>query len=178
MTPDKIVQFWFEEARAQWFIKDEKFDQVITERFGETYRQAARGSLDGWADSQDGTIALVIVLDQFSRNMFRGSAQSFATDEKALHIAKAAVQNGLDLELAITKRKFLYMPFMHSENLDDQNMSVELFKQVGDRANVEYAIRHRDIVAQFGRFPHRNKVLGRSSTLDEEQFLLQPGSSF
>lgn len=180
MKPKVILHFWFEETSPQqWFVKDEAFDQLIRDRFSDIYTQAASGQLDAWVKEPEGALALVIILDQFSRNMFRGSEKSFATDNKALEIAKNAAQAGLDKKLdSDIQRIFLYMPFMHSESLQDQAEGIRLFKHVNNPTTLDYAVQHRDIIARFGRFPHRNQVLNRPSTLEEIEFLKQPGSSF
>lgn len=170
------------EVRERWFVKDAAFDAELLRSFGELHARAGRGELDGWAATPRGRVALVIALDQLSRNLGRGSAASFAHDAEALALAKEGVALGVDRELAGSERYFLYMPFMHSEALPDQARSVELFaalaKELPALDATRWAAAHRDIVARFGRFPHRNALLGRSTTPDEEAFLAQPGSSF
>lgn len=187
---DRVLDFWFGpedepgygEWREAWFRKDEAFDDEVRERFGELYEEAASGALDGWRDDARSCLALVILLDQFPRNMFRGDPRTHATDDKALEASKYAVDRALDRELPGFQRQFLYMPFMHSEDLEDQRRSVELFEilaGVPDSTDVtSYAARHMEIVERFGRFPHRNELLGRASTPEEAEFLGQPGSSF
>ncbi len=175
MSPQTVLDFWFQEASPrQWFVKDETFDRMIYERFFETYRQGAAGHFDEWTKTPEGALALVIVLDQFSRNLFRNSAQAFATDAKALGIAKAAIRVGADQHLhSPVQRKFLYMPFMHAENLQDQDAGLVLFEQLKDTQTLDYARHHRAIIARFGRFPHRNSDLKRPSSPEEIAFLKQ-----
>lgn len=187
---DRVLDFWFGredepgygEFREAWFRKDEAFDDEVRERFGDLYEEAASGALDGWRDDARSCLALVILLDQFPRNMFRGDPKTHATDGKALEISKYAVDRALDRELPAFQRQFLYMPFMHSEDLEDQRRSVELFEVLAggpDSADEpSYAVRHMEIVKRFGRFPHRNEILGRPTTPEEAEFLQQPGSSF
>ena len=189
-SPADVLAFWFGsdgepgygEFRDQWFRKDEAFDREVTDRFGDLYERAAAGELDAWREEAESGLALVIVLDQFPRNMFRGDARTHATDGKALDAAKYAIERALDRELPAFGRMFLYMPFMHAENVEDQRRSVELFEQLaaepGGHDVVEYAVGHRKIVERFGRFPHRNAILGRETTPEEAEFLTQPGSSY
>ena len=178
MSPEEVLRFWFgdeELSREEWWRKDEDFDREIRDRFGALYEEATSSALDTWRESAEGSLALVIVLDQFPRNMFRGDPKSYATDEKAQETAKYAVDRAFDRELSPVRRSFLYMPFMHSEDLEDQGRSVELFEGMG---TARYAVRHMEIVERFGRFPHRNAVLGRATTPEEAEFLKEPGSSF
>jgi uncharacterized protein (DUF924 family) len=189
-SPAEVLAFWFGgegepgygEFRSQWFQKDEAFDREVTDRFAGLYDEAAAGELDGWREEAESCLALVIVLDQFPRNMFRGDARTHATDGKALDAAKYAIEQALDRELPPFQRMFLYMPFMHAEDARDQRISVGLFEGLAGEAGgpdvVEYAVGHRDIVERFGRFPHRNALLGRETTPEEAEFLTQPGSSF
>lgn len=187
--PAEVLQFWFGregdggygEFREEWFQKDEEFDDQIHDRFLEDYERAARGEYDGWREAAESCLALVILLDQFPRNLFRGDPRTYATDEKALTIAREALQKGFDRKLPHFERHFLYMPFMHSEDVEDQRRSVALFRKLAEEDGPdvkEYADEHREIVERFGRFPHRNEVLGRPSTPEEVEFLEQPGSSF
>ncbi|HAJ60876.1 MAG TPA: DUF924 domain-containing protein, partial [Cyanobacteria bacterium UBA8543] len=154
----------------------------VRSRFLNDYQQAAAGKLDDWKASPHGCLALIILLDQFSRNMFRGQPQAFATDPQALAYAKYAIAQGFDKELLPIQRWFVYMPFEHSENLADQHECVELFSTLQDYPEcdngVDYAIRHLRVIERFGRFPHRNKIIGRQTTPEEAEFLKQPGSSF
>ncbi len=182
----QVLDFWFADRdaqgqpayRDQWFKRDDAFDAQIAHRFGAPVEQALAGELDRWADNADGVLALVILLDQFPRNLFRGTARAFAGDARALRLARQAVAQGLDRQLPRYQRMFLYLPFEHSEKLADQERSVALFAALGDENVTRYAVAHRDIVARFGRFPHRNAALGRPSTAEEIEFLKQPGSSF
>lgn len=172
-----VLEFWFAD-KARWWKKDPAFDAEIRERFGELHAAILRGQWEALRETARGALAYVIVLDQFSRNMFRGTARSFASDTQALEAARAAVERGLDRELSVSERGFLYMPFMHSEALADQDRSVALFSGLGESGSVSYAEKHRDIVLRFGRFPHRNEILGRASSPEELAFLSEPGSSF
>jgi len=169
-TPDDVLAFWREAGPDRWFTKDAAFDESIRARFLATYEAAARGELAGWEASAEGSLALVIVLDQFPRNMFRGTARAFAADDRARWAANVALKRGYDLDVPEAERGFLFLPFMHSEDLADQNRCVELYRAAGDE-NLKYAERHRDIIRRFGRFPHRNAVLGRATTPDEQAFL-------
>ena len=189
MRPDDVLDFWFGRTgeggyggfREQWFRKDAAFDEEIRERFLGLYEEAASGEHDDWRENARGAVALVIVLDQFPRNMFRDDPRTYATDEKARETARHAVERALDRELHPLERWFLYIPFMHSENMEDQDLSLDLFRRlgkVGEADPVPYAEGHRDIIARFGRFPHRNAVLGRETTAEEAEFLQGPGSSF
>ncbi len=175
--PDDVMAFWFDElGEDAWFKKSDDVDRTIAMRFGDLYRSALAGEMDDWQATAAGSVALVIVLDQFGRNMFRGRPEAFGGDALALQIAKAAIERGFEGEMSAGERYFLYMPFMHSESLADQDRCVACFEALGD--GVKYAQGHRDIVARFGRFPHRNDVLGRESSDEERQFLTQPGSSY
>ncbi|MGH3087379.1 MAG: DUF924 family protein [Rubrobacteraceae bacterium] len=184
----RVLDFWFGREddedygkfREAWFQKNDDFDREVISRFSDLYEDAASGKLDSWKDDSKSALALIIVLDQCPRNMFRGDPQSWATGNKALETAKHAVEHAFDRELPPFQRSFVYMPFMHSENLDDQKRCVELFEAMGEdgESNVEYAVGHMKIIEKFGRFPHRNEVLGRQTTPEEAEFLTQPGSSF
>ena len=182
----EVLDFWFGEprgpSRAEWFRKDEAFDRTIRERFGGLHAAAARRELEAWRANAESMLALVIVLDQFSRNMYRNDARAFAQDAHALECAKEAVMRGDDLGLLPVERQFLYLPFEHSEDLADQEKCLEMMRSLDafeeTRGISDWAVRHRDIVARFGRFPHRNAALGRASTAEETEFLRQPGSGF
>jgi len=186
----EVLDFWFGregdpeygQFRNEWFRKDHDFDARVTEQFADLYEEAAAGSLDGWRDAAASCLALVIVLDQFPRNMFRGDGRTHAEDDRALGASRHAVEHALDRELPAFQRMFLYMPFMHSESVEDQRRSVELFERLAGEEGapdvVSYAVAHRDIVEQFGRFPHRNGILGRETTPEEAVFLTKEGSSF
>lgn len=187
---DEILNFWFgkpDEAsygkeRSFWFTKKPEFDQQIKTRFLTDYDYAVAGQLNYWKESPRRCLALILLLDQFPRNMFRGTAQALATDPQALSVAQHAVAKGFDQELPTVERWFIYLPFEHSENLDHQRQSVELFATLSDdpdsATTIDYAVRHCSVIERFGRFPHRNKILGRATTPEEEEFLKQPGSSF
>lgn len=180
-TKQDILHFWFEESQpAQWFQKNDDFDRQIRDRFMVTLTMARDGLCDHWADQADGALALCIVLDQFPRNVFRDSAEAFASDDKALRVAKSALERGFDQVLPPLKRRFLYLPFEHAENLDEQRRSVALFAAMkdDDPMGYDYALRHQDVIERFGRFPHRNAVLGRESTAEEMLYLSQPGAGF
>ena len=178
-TPNEVLHFWFEEATPkQHFEKDVAFDAAIRERFGETQRAAARGELAVWRDGPNGRLAEIIVLDQFSRNLFRDDARSFATDGMALVLAQEAIRAGADCGMPATRRAFLYMPFMHSESPAIHVEAERLFRQSGLENNYKFELKHKAIVDRFGRYPHRNSVLGRASTPEELAFLGLPGSSF
>lgn len=197
-TPDEVLEFWFPpdsaRANAMWWGKDPRLDAEIRERFGPTLAAAKTGELDGWAASARGRAALIIVLDQLSRNIFRGDPRTYEADDRACALTIEGVRIGHDRELLPMQRLFFYMPLEHSEALEHQETCVELMKQLaadvaadpgvepgrrdGFVGFIDYAVRHRDIVARFGRFPHRNALLGRESTAEEIEFLKQPGSSF
>ncbi|MBD2015052.1 DUF924 domain-containing protein [Microcoleus sp. FACHB-53] len=186
----EILDFWFGQpdaagygkSRKIWFIKNPEFDEEVRSRFFPTYQQAAAGELDSWKASPQACLALIILLDQFPRNLFRGQPQAFATDSQALAYAKHAVANDFDKELLPIQRQFIYLPFEHSENLTHQHQCLELFSTLKDEpecvSSVDYAHRHFKVIERFGRFPHRNEILGRESTPEEAEFLKQPGSSF
>ncbi|RJL07801.1 DUF924 family protein [Paracoccus siganidrum] len=168
----EVHAFWFsDEMRPNWFVKSDAVDRRIAEEFGPTYEAAHRGELDGWAETPQDALALVVVLDQFPRNMFRGDPRSFESNDLAVKHARLAVDRGFDAELDVEGRQFLYLPFEHSEELGDQDRSVALYEALGDADALDYAHQHRDIIARFGRFPHRNKVLGREDTPEEAEFL-------
>lgn len=168
----EILDFWFSpEISKLWFKSTPEFDRLLAERYQGLWSQASRGELDHWSETGEGCVALVIVLDQFPLNMFRGQAKSFSSEEKSIEIARQAIQQGLDTGLSDEYRSFLYMSFMHSENIDDQEQSVSLFSALGRDGNLHFARHHRSIVERFGRFPHRNKILGRESTAEEIEYL-------
>ena len=174
-----VLDFWFSELpREAWFRKDADVDRTIRDRFLALYEKLSACTPDDLTASAEKALAAVIVLDQFPRNMFRETAKAFATDGLALAIAKQAIARGLDQELARERRIFLYLPFEHSEEVADQLRCIELTEALGDEEYARYARLHHDVVARFGRFPHRNAILGRTSTPEEEAFLQQPGSRF
>jgi len=193
-----ILQFWFGDVdelgrsdvqhSRRWFMKDEAFDREIADRFGETYADVRAGRREAWLDEPRGRVAYVIVLDQFPRNMFRGTARMFEADRQALAAAVEGVARHDNIGLSVNERSFLYMPFMHSEEIGMQDRSVALFTELAAdapselrgslTAAVQYAQKHRDIIARYGRFPHRNTALGRESTPAELAFIAEPGSAF
>lgn len=174
----KILDFWFGLKPAQWFKKDNNLDDEIRSQFYDTWHQATAAELSDWRETTGGRLAEIIVLDQFSRNLFRGHATAFAQDGMALILSQEALRHCDYLELPKDYAKFLIMPFMHSESKAIQAQSVKLFKDLGDVSSLDYAEQHKAIIDEFGRYPHRNKVLGRESTVEEKAFLKQPGSSF
>lgn len=171
----EIVSFWGEAGPEKWFEQDESFDQAIRLRFLPTCDAAANGELAVWEESAEGALALVLLLDQFPRNMFRGDARAFATDALARAVADRALARGFDQATDLTLRPFFYLPFMHSEALIDQDRSVRLYEALGDAEQLRYAREHRDVVQRFGRFPHRNSALGRDTTPAEQAFLQADG---
>jgi long-chain acyl-CoA synthetase len=170
-TPQGVLDFWFGVDPEKWYKKDDAFDAEIREQFLATYEAAAGGQLSEWGQTPESALALVIVLDQFPRNMFRSSPRAFAADSLALATAKCAVERGFDKSLEVQKRTFFYLPYEHSENLDDQERGVALNRASGDAESLKWAELHADIIRRFGRFPHRNAVLGRNTTAEEEAFL-------
>ena len=170
------------QVRDVWFRKDDAFDAEIRRRFGVALAAGLAGAYGEWCDEPRGSLARVVLLDQFTRNAFRGTPRSFAGDARALATARDAVEQGIDTTLAPQERWFLYMPFEHSEALADQDRAVELFEALAAKTGLDeplpWAIRHRDVIRRFGRFPHRNAILDRASTADEIAFLREPGSSF
>lgn len=174
-TPDDVVAFWRDAGPKAWFAKNEAFDNRFRERFLDAHFAAARRELDSWAASAHGSLALLILLDQFPRNCFRGTAHMFATDALARHVARQALAAGHDQAIEVALRPFMYLPFEHSELLSDQDLSVQLYQSLGGEEVVRYARVHRDIVRRFGRFPHRNPMLGRETTADEAAFLRDGG---
>ena len=169
-----VTGFWRHAGPERWFAKNDAFDAEFGTRFLTLHEAAARGELDHWAEEPEGALALLVLLDQFPRNTFRGQARTFATDAKALAIAHAAIEAGLDQKIDEELRRFFYLPFMHSESLADQERSVELNAAL-DANTQRFAVLHRDIIARFGRVPHRNKLLGRTSSADEQRFLDEGG---
>jgi uncharacterized protein (DUF924 family) len=171
VAPAEIVSFWSEAGPDKWFEQDESFDQAIRLRFLLTYEAAANGELVAWEENVEGALALVLLLDQFPRNMFRGDARAFATDALARAVADRALARGFDQATDLALRPFFYLPFMHSEALIDQDRSVSLYEALGETEQLRYATEHRDVVQRFGRFPHRNRALGRHTTPAEQAFL-------
>jgi uncharacterized protein (DUF924 family) len=176
---DAILRYWFEELSPKnWFKVDEARDAEIERRFRRTYEELTAGVPQSWLAEPEGYLAAILVLDQFPRNMFRGTPRAFATDDVALTLAKRAIAQGKDMLVPPERRAFIYLPFQHAEDEADQARSVELFTALGNQLNLDFALRHKEIIDRFGRFPHRNKILGRKSTDKEQEFLKQPGSSF
>lgn len=173
--PQDILDFWEEAGPKKWFAKDAEFDATIATRFKDTHELAAQGGYDDWADDPDGALALIIVLDQFSRNLFRKSPAAFTQDEKCLRVTHKVIDEGLDKKMREDLRVFAYMPLMHSERLEDQELCIEKLQEIGADENINYAKEHRDIIAKFGRFPHRNVALGRDTTEEEREFLDEGG---
>jgi uncharacterized protein (DUF924 family) len=174
-----VIEFWFAEAsRERWFEATPDFDREIGARFRPLYEEAAAGKLEHWRDSADGCLALCLLLDQFPRNMFRGEARKFATDALARDVALSALARNFDQALPPERRLFLYLPLEHSEELGHQNRCVALIETLNDPKLLDYAVRHQKIVERFGRFPHRNRFLGRATTPEEEDGLKEPDSSF
>lgn len=194
----RVLDFWFGEldanglssptVAARWWQHDPEFDASVKREFGDLYRQASVGDLTDWLNSDESALALVIVLDQFSRNLHRDTPQMVAQDSTALDISERLIERGADRRFPAAWRSFVYMPFMHSEDLADQNRCIELFEQMRDQTDgpvsdgaansIDFAVRHRDIIARFNRFPHRNGFLDRTSSEEEMAFLQEPGSSF
>ena len=169
--PDAVVAFWREAGPDKWYRKDESFDRKLRDRFGALHAQAAAGMLDQWAGTPEGALALLILLDQFSRNMFRGSPAAFAHDAKARMIARKALDAGLDRDFDPPLRQFFHLPFMHSEEIADQERCVALCHGLAAAGSLPYARDHERIIRRFGRFPHRNAALGRHTTPAEQAFL-------
>jgi uncharacterized protein (DUF924 family) len=179
MTYLQVINFWFDEIEpAMRWKKDDAFDALLVERFSETHSRACHCELFEWRRHPEGRLAEIIVLDQFSRNMFRDSPLAFANDAMALALSQEAIACGADQVLNQEQRSFLYMPFMHSESLRIHEIAVELFRNNGIPGNLEFEFKHKKIIEQFGRYPHRNQVLGRQSTAEELEFLTGSGSSF
>jgi uncharacterized protein (DUF924 family) len=177
VSPENVLAFWRNAGADRWWKKNDAFDAEIREKFLQTWHDAAEGKLSHWQETDDGALALVIVLDQFPRNMFRNDARTYATDPLAREVARRAVDKGADARLMNDLRDFLYMPLMHSEELVDHERCIALFSKAGNADGAKYAAHHADIIRKFGRFPHRNRVLGRSTTADEQAFLDSGGFS-
>lgn len=172
-----VIKFWFEEVRPeQYWVKDPEFDKLIESKFGSLHNKAISGQLASWRDEQESALAEIIILDQFSRNIYRNDKRSFAYDDLALELSMKAIEKGFDNSLSKEKLLFLYLPFMHSEDKDIHVKAVELFKS--KNLDLEYEYKHKAIIDRFGRYPHRNKILGRESTPEEIEFLKGPDSSF
>ena len=170
-----VLDFWQAAGAKKWFAKDDAFDAAIRERFAKAHRDASRGLYEAWESEPGSTLALLLLLDQFPRNLFRDSAHAFATDPMALNIAKRSLRKGFDAHCGEQMKQFFYLPLMHSEDIGDQEYCLALCLQSGKGENVKFARIHRDIIARFGHFPHRNKVMGRRTTPEEKQFLDEGG---
>ncbi len=176
---DEILKFWFEEiSPSQWWTKSDDFDQLMRERFLDVHARAVRCELFEWRTSAKGRLAEIIVLDQFSRNMFRGTSSAFSNDQMALVLSQEAISLGCDTQLSPHERSFFYLPFMHSESIKIHEKAEQLYRNHGVQSTLEWEIKHKKIIEKFGRYPHRNEILGRKSTEEELDFLKQPGSSF
>ncbi len=177
-TPAGVIGFWMEAGPSRWFEKDPTFDQAIAARFGPSVEEALGGELEDWAETPSGALALTLLLDQFPRNIWREDSRAFSGDEMALKIARLAIERGQDLLLSRPERQWIYMPFMHSERLEVQVDGLALFKdRLDDPKTYGFAVLHHDIIERFGRFPHRNAVLGRDTTPAEQAFLDEGGFS-
>ncbi|AAV82415.1 DUF924 family protein [Idiomarina loihiensis] len=176
---NEVIEFWFNELTPkQWFVKSDELDKSIKKRFSSTLEAAEKGELWHWRGTEKGRLAEIIVLDQFSRNIYRDTPKAFAQDAIALVLAQEAVAQCADKSLEPHEKSFLYMPYMHSESKLIHKQAIELFDQPGLENNYEFEVKHKEIIDRFGRYPHRNAILGRESTSEEEDFLKQPGSSF
>ena len=174
-----VLDFWFKELEPkQWWEKNHQLDLMIQTKFGSLHQQAKAGELFEWRETPSGSLAEVIVLDQFSRNIFRDTSESFASDPLGLALAQFAISKGFDLELPPTERSFLYLPFMHSESKVIHQQAIKLFEALGNANSLEFERKHKVIIDRFGRYPHRNSILGRVSTDEEIEFLKEPDSSF
>ena len=175
----EVIRFWFEDIEpALWWKKDDAFDALLIERFSEIHARACHCELYDWRRQAEGRLAEIIILDQFSRNMFRNTARAFASDAMSLTLSQEAISCGADQVLTPLQRSFLYMPFMHSESLKIHEVAVELYRKNGIQNNLDFELSHKKIIERFGRYPHRNEILGRQSTVEEIEFLTRPGSSF
>src|ERR1700681_4473032 len=177
LAPADILAFWRNAGCERWYKRDDAFDAEVRSRFFELWQKAAARELSSWETSDDGALALVIVLDQFPRNLFRDDVRTYSSDALARHVAARAIARGADLRVEGALLEFLYMPFMHSEQLADQMRCVELFRKAGGPENLKYAENHANIIRRFGRFPHRNRILGRITTSEEQAFLDNGGFS-
>lgn len=179
MKPEDVLNFWFKEISSQQqFGSDPEFDHIIRERFLKIFELIMQGGWSKHRRTAEGRLAEIIVLDQFSRNMFRNQSEAFSADSLALRLAKEAVAAGADQELSVSEKAFLYMPYMHSEEKQDHEVAVKLFSQPGLENNLKFEYLHKKIIDRFGRYPHRNQILGRTSTPEEVEFLKEKNSSF
>ncbi|MDZ7655384.1 MAG: DUF924 family protein [Sulfurimicrobium sp.] len=172
LTPGDILEFWYSEPMAsRWFSSSPQLDAEIRAKYEQLWRAAAEDRLEDWKNSPQGCLALVIVLDQLPLNMFRGEARSFSTEQQAVEVCKLAIARGYEKQIVRERLGFLYMPLMHSENIDDQDLSVQMFEQAGLEGNLRFARHHHELIRRFGRFPHRNAILGRESSREELEYL-------
>lgn len=172
LQPQDIIQFWFSTPMNQhWFSATSDIDQKIRENFQTHWQEARKGRHDGWKKNAEGCLALIILLDQFPLNMFRGNSESFVSEKQAVAICKHAIKHGFDEQLSKQELSFLYMPLMHSESMSDQNLAVEKYTKAGLESNLRFAKHHRNLIERFGRFPHRNNILGRESRAEELSYL-------
>ena len=179
MNYTDILDFWFHpETEPYWFAQSDAFDQSLAQKFAETLEQAAAAELWSWRKTIEGRLAEIIVLDQFSRNIYRGTPQAFSQDAMALSLAQEAIDQKLDQQLSPQQRTFLYLPFMHSESKKIHQTALRLFEDLANPVNLEFEMKHKVIIDRFGRYPHRNEILGRTSTAEELHFLTQPDSAF
>jgi uncharacterized protein (DUF924 family) len=175
VAPADILAFWRDAGPDRWYRLDDAFDAEVRRRYLDLWRKAAAGELSSWETSDDGALALVIVLDQFPRNIFRGDARTYASDARAQEVANRTIERGVDARIDPNLREFLYLPLMHSEHLPDQLRCIELSRAAGHTESLKWAEHHADIIRRFGRFPHRNRLLGRATTPDEQAFLEEGG---
>ena len=174
-----IIDFWFQELEpSQWWQKDLDFDAMIQKRFGHLHEQATAGELYSWRETAKGSLAEIIILDQFSRNIYRDKPEAFASDPLALALSQFAISKKFDEQLNQTERSFMYLPFMHSESAMIHEGALKLYESLGNAGNLDFELRHKTIIDRFGRYPHRNKILGRLSSAEEAEFLKQPNSGF
>lgn len=179
MSYKEVLEFWYRpDNKSKWFLKDEDFDNELREKFYDIWLKGCEGLLSDWRETLEGRLAEIIVLDQFSRNLCRGKASSFTQDKMALVLAQEAIRKDGFYEMGMEERKFILMPFMHSESKQIHDRSIILFEELGDSGSRDYAYKHKEVIDKFGRYPHRNQVMGRISTKDEIEFLKKPGSSF
>jgi len=174
-----VIDFWFKEIEpSQWWVKDDEFDQLIKRRFTDIHEKATKCELFEWRKCPAGRLAEIIVLDQFSRNMFRNTPMAFRQDQVALVLSQEAISLGVDKQLDTKERGFVYLPLMHSESITIHQIAEGIYRQHGDPSSLEFELKHKKIIERFGRYPHRNEILGRDSTAEEVEYLKQPGSSF
>ena len=178
MQPDEILNFWLQAGPQIWFKKDDAFDQSVKEKFQTLPDQIVDGQYDHWQTHPNGMLASVLALDQFPRNIHRGTARAFAYDETARKFAKTAIDQQWDQQVSDEIKAFFYLPFMHSEDINDQHFCLNLYRKADDEQGVGYARRHLELIEKYGRFPHRNALLGRKSTLEEEDYLSTEGAGF